>query len=654
MESNLISSGSNNSFKTLEEARLFAKNNKGNEAIVRNEDKTYSILQLDNEQNSAKKIIEEANSPDLVFKIVELNIDGKIEEIKPVNQTDNEINNISEKINNNSFTINSFEKIRNDINSIIGNKDDILKTDLNSIQSSYNELIGNIEKGSVKVSNEEKNTILSLGKTISKLKDLKQEKTEALKIYNNAVKESADAAKKLSERLDVILSKAPNERDKKLVKSIFENVLSDYTQALSTNNQENIILASLYINKFIELCNGKAFSLSQASNLTSNFNQAAEILNTFHTEGTLNGNHEYDLYDSFFEAIKSFIPKDSEESKFFETLFNENKEIEDVKEISKPESSEIKSFPSMAKEQTKDLSIQNVPVPPIDEIENKSAKEVKSEHKLNNLKPEVKFIDVENTTKEDKLKVETKDKTLIPNETESKVSNNINKNKPEVALIRIRSKENIKETYDQKIQNTFDMVRHDFATAAKSLSKSNSNLISASRKNIEISHKEKNIKSEFKQFDIKLNYFVNNRKEIIRAFISSIDKNISERKKLDEINNKINLNLKQIISNPSNDSNTNHKKISESMKELSSEISDKEKKLLKEKLAAKLLDQKYAQYIKDNEERLKVLEFSKNEMEKLFIESNEVREAKMSFKLKELRFDDILSKIALISLNSDY
>jgi hypothetical protein len=85
-------------------------------------------------------------------------------------------------------------------------------------------------------------------------------------------------------------------------------------------------------------------------------------------------------------------------------------------------------------------------------------------------------------------------------------------------------------------------------------------------------------------------------------------------------------------------------------REIIEELDLSTRELIFKKLSAKILDESFTRYLKENRERSDNLEVTKQMLDKAFKESTEVKESSMSFELKQIKFNDISLKIALMSL----
>lgn len=765
-------------FKTLEEARNIAKNHSGNEVIIRNEDKSYNVVFLDNndEKQSVQNIIEQSKSPDLKFKIVELNIDGQIQEIKNIENANkvgqkispqtfnsvedalssalnynenvavveeatntyclymvsqNQVNDIMgdifysgkvkrlvappsladnsagigerkvwdstklglikrgeylaelNKIRNNSENIilerylksglpldssmekeikgislqlnekidslKAFENIKNQINIILSDKEGVSRGNLNKLEQSYFQLIKDIESGSVKINPEDKPDIDSLGQIISRLKTLKQDESKSIEMYNKAVKESAHSVQKLQEKIDGVLYSISDVKAKNIIKRIFYSALSNYSDALNSGNQTNVIFAAAYINKFLALCSGRTIDLSTLANLDLSFNTASEYLNRFYEKGTISDDDKY----SFLFAIQDFCPEGSTERGYFENMLSEKKSLPEIAPASNENLTEA-SHPVQNAIKSPEADV-------IKPVNNNLMEEVNAfnslEKKVNNNKVpavtenkqnEFRFID----PFDDRITENHNDK---PEQTRQQ-SEIEHSGKLNIPLLKIKTKEEIYKLYEESDKNIFAMVAHAIYPEAMNLNITTSKLTDASIHQEEVHRQINQVKStSLNTARSQITKISNRFASEIQNIFRNLDFKIIEYKKIFELKNviiqKIN-NLVLKFSPHRFDDDFLQNVILKAMEKLNSEITAREKEAVKEKLLSQLLDQKYASFLRDSQERVKELDFIKSEMNKAFNESIEVKEAQMSYKLKEIKLNDINSKIALISLQA--
>ncbi len=89
----------------------------------------------------------------------------------------------------------------------------------------------------------------------------------------------------------------------------------------------------------------------------------------------------------------------------------------------------------------------------------------------------------------------------------------------------------------------------------------------------------------------------------------------------------------------------------ENLRNIISNLDDETREMLNKKLSSKLIDQNFSRYIKENQDKIKIKEELRIQLNKIFNDSKEVKEAKIPMALKQRKQDDISAKMALIALN---
>ncbi len=75
------------------------------------------------------------------------------------------------------------------------------------------------------------------------------------------------------------------------------------------------------------------------------------------------------------------------------------------------------------------------------------------------------------------------------------------------------------------------------------------------------------------------------------------------------------------------------------------------RELINKKLSSKIIDQNFSKFIKENQDKIKISNELREQLNNIFNESKEIKVAKMPLSLKQEKMDDISEKFILIALN---
>jgi hypothetical protein len=624
-----------NKFNNLDDAIEMAKKHSGLEAVIKNNDGSYSLYRATEEQ--AQEIMKNPDNFPKIERIVipytyqgyEINDGYKAVVINPhedqekvANTGTTLINTAESDIINPVIEKNSAKELKSSVNNLISKTSsvegleqltellgsirsgkEISLDDINDLESLYADTLEQIKSGALKITPEQTKSIEEFGTTLKNLQAAKEDAVHTAENLKLEIKKTQEFAGNFLSKLNDL--KSP-QQEKDAIVSMLKTILGGYLDSLKTGNTENIILATAFLQKTQDFLSGNIKNPHELRVIMARYNTLANTLNEFKEYGQISPNDK----EAFFFHLKALTTESSWEVESFKNYFDKPvAKVEKKSELNvtatAAKNSEVNIGPVTTAKQSGALlgSI-------IDKMYESSDKLDETIEGFNKeLAPVFSSIDLE---KADKLT--TKSFDILYQDLNLKSGKKINimaeLKKPELttnvnqaAHTDFKAEKKLKSVTQSFVEKVKDNFVFDLLINVINL------LTSGLRKSEEKSKGKGDPEQSFKKMQESMTFVLN-------KFNFRINDDKDAQSLIENFRNIINmLDLK------------------------------------KGAAYARLLDKKFLEYINENSERLKALDQAKIEMQKLFDESKEVKDSQMSPALKEIKNNDITAKIALLALN---
>jgi hypothetical protein len=638
-----------NKFTTISEADGAAGQHKGMEAIVKNNDGSYSLytLNLKEVENILKNPekfpnIERINFPlnfygasvETIYDAIDVHEKDKsgnyihnFEDFKKrINRSDNssviswmhvtpdslklektddykDLENSSSDIGDKISSLRGMEKAQKIIDDLNAGRYVSLEG-LTLLETSISDVISQVEKGTIKLEQKSIDTLKAMDVTVKKLKDTEEKLIESRHEFNAVADDAQQQVYNLDKKIKELKGKFFKSSNDTNTINTLEAILGNYVRISNSGNRENMALYAIFLKSELEYIESGGNDPKQVKLMMGKYNSIAVILNEFNEYGSLTP----DARDIFFNHLKS-LGAGPEGIKLFENYFN-----------SKPANAAtnpatfnfVDDTPQPEKRVIVDVGYaEKMPfdMEGISHVKPGIAPPLSNETEI--------VVEYGPSPKHEKLPLFTDEQleeagkgnyspeiiqALLP-----EIRKTVEKlDKVPVAAFKVS------ENYAEKLKNLNDLNKQSPAV---------SNILY----NLSDSIKEDIIRYRKSQAVIE---------QIVVKLVQYADQ------------------LQEELDLSVDGSAASIGALLDKFRAIISELDINTRDMIYKKLAMKLIDDSFSKFLKENKDKLNNQESTKEMMLKVFSDSKEVKEASMPFDLKQLKLNDNSLKIALMSLYS--
>ncbi len=628
-----------NRFSNQNDAEKAAGKHNGIEGIVKNKDGTYSLYSLS--QKDVEKILNDREKFPNIIKIsfpfsfygsavenlneiMDLNEKDKngnykntfkrfmerinlkeAEEIDLINLTPEQLKteNTDEyraleeavySLNEEISSLKEMEKAQKILEDIESGKY-INLDNLKVLETSLNDIISQVESGKLKLDDKNIASLKSMAVTIRNVKESEIKLSEARKEFNSTVDDAAKQVYAMDAKVKELKGKLFLTKEERFTLNTLEAILGKYVKISASGNRENIALYSVFMKGMLDYLATGGTDGDKIKLMMSKYNGIALLLNEFNEKGVLTE----DARSNFFYHLNA-LGASPEEKKIFENYFSKPH----TRPPQNPANYEFVDEPvvdvHLAAENPLDLKKIGIvgpgPVAPVKSDENIFAYSAPLK------KPEPLDLFTDEQIEEAGKAAITPEimKPLIP--LMEKTVGSLEK----VGFSAFEYSER-EVKLDNSLEELFKKAGEtkDILTGLRKLMKDD---IEKRIKGLTAAHKA-------------INKIILIAEKLLAAMKLGVDGSAA--------------NIADLL---------------QKFREIISELDIETRELILQKLTAKLIDESFTKYLKENSDNMKNFESVREMFLKVFQESSEVKESDMPFDLKQIKLADNSLKIALIAL----